>query len=256
MRMLVKLSILTVTVIAGYATSSLASSNAENGCKFYDSKTASPSHAGLQALLQSLPQSSSVIFCNGERNVEISILDPIDNRDGVSFYRRSYYELRADRFSEAASAKDMLSGRRNFHRTMMALDPNLELTHQSEDIVRTNSISAGTFKILYNLWMEVIEDPQRLKNNFDTSNMDDESKARYEKLLQSLNNGTEAAIDYLEFQELRLADGDGIDLEFFPRLVVNISIKSQWWKIDYDMLDCGRYTLLNVDLWPEAAGVK
>jgi hypothetical protein len=53
-----------------------------------------------------------------------------------------------------------------------------------------------------------------------------------------------------------LADGDGIELEFFPRLVVNISTKNQWWEIDYDMLDNERYTLLNVELQMEATGAK
>ncbi|MEM9619655.1 MAG: hypothetical protein AAF936_17015 [Pseudomonadota bacterium] len=256
MRALVKFSISIAALISGYATSSSASSYAENGCEFYSSKIDSPSHPGLQALLQTLPESSSVIFCNGERNVGFSILDPIDNRDGVSFYRRNYYEMPAHHFSKATSAKDLLSARRNFHRIMMALDPNLELTHQSEDIVRTSSTSPGTFKILYNLWMEIIEDSQKLKSKFDVSDLDGESKARYEKLLQSLNNSTDATIEYLEFKELRLADGEGIDLEFFPRLTVNISTKTHWWEIDYDMLGSERYTLLNVELWPEATETK
>jgi hypothetical protein len=256
MRITIKISIVIGGLIAGYVNSSSAALNVENGCEFYDSKTASTPYAGVTALLQTLPESSSVIMCNGERNVEISVLDPIDNRDGVSFYRRTYFEVSAGHFAKATNAKELLSGREPFHLTIMALDPNSELTHQSEAIVKTDSLSVGTFKLLYNLWMEVFEDPEKLKLYFDVSSLADESKAQYEKFMQSLNSGTKAKIDYLQFQDLHLADGDGIELEFFPRLVVNISTKNQWWEIDYDMLDNERYTLLNVELQMEATGAK
>lgn len=252
----IKISILITGLITANVSPSSAEPSVEDGCEFYDSSSASIPNAGLRDLLQTLPESSSVIVCNGKRNVEISILDPIAHRDGVSYYRRHYFEVPADKFSKARQAKDLMSGRRNFHLTMMALDPNSKLTHQSEDIVRTQSISPGTFKAMYEFWMEITVDTEKLRDKFDASSLDEENKAKYEKFIQSLDNSTEATIDYLEFEELRLADGDGIELEFFPRLSVNISTKTQWWEINYDMLDSERYTLLNVELRMEAKGAK
>lgn len=247
-------------LIAGFVfariDSSSAASTAEYSCEFYGSTSTSTTYTGLQDLLQSLPESSSVIVCKGKRNSEISILYPIENRTGVSFYRRSYFEVPTDRLSKATSAKDLLEGRHRSNLTMMAPDPSSKLTHQNEDIVRTRSISPGTFRTLYELWNAVIQDTRKLREVFDASSLDDKNNAQLENLIQSLNSGTETTIEYLEFEELRLADGDGIDLEFFPRLSVNISTKTQWWEIDYDVLDNERYTLLNVELSMELTGIE
>ncbi|WP_425409649.1 hypothetical protein [Hyphococcus sp.] len=252
MRSVVKISILIIGLIVGNIGSSALSLTVENGCEFYDAKTASTPNIGLQALFNELQESSSVIVCNGERQVDFSILEPIHNRNGVSFYKRCYHEIPADRFSKAKSAKDLLSTRRHLELTMMALDPNSDLTHRSEAVVTTDALSPGAFKTLYNVWMKSIEDSEKLKEHLDTAALDAEGKARYGKFINSLKNSTETKITYLQFQDLRMAEGDGIDLEFFPRLVVNISTKKQWWEIDFDVLDGDRYLLLNVELRMDA----
>ena len=251
-----RLSILIAGLMAGYVNSSAAFSSVENGCEFYDSKTASAPSPALQALFDELPDASSVIVCNGERQVEFSILEPIHNRSGVSFYKRCYHEMPADRFSKAKSAKELFSTPHRLEQTIMALDPNSNLTHRSETVVTTYSLSPGAFKILYNVWMESIEDPEKLKQHFDASALDAEGKATYTKFANSLKNSAETNITYLQFQDLRMTEGNGIDLEFFPRLVVNIRTKKQWWEIDFDVLDDNRYLLLNMELQLDATGAN
>lgn len=104
--------------------------------------------------------------------------------------------------------------------------------------------------------MESIENPEKLKQHFDTSALDAEGKAQYAKFIQSLKNSAETNITYLQFQHLRMAEGDGLDLEFFPRLVINISTTKQWWEIDFDLLDGDQYVVLNVELQLDATGAN
>ncbi|WP_375201151.1 hypothetical protein [Hyphococcus sp.] len=256
MRISVRFLTLIAGLIAGFLNPSFAATPIENGCEYYDAETASTPNPGLRALFDELPEGSSVIVCNNTRNVEFSILEPVENRNGVSFYRRCYHEMPADRFSKAKSSKELLSTRHRLELTMMALDPGSELTHQNEAVVTTNSLSPGAFKKLYTVWMESIEDPETLTQRFDTAELDSEGKAQFTKFVQSLKNSAETNITYLQFQHLRMAEGDGFDLEFFPRLVVNIRTKKQWWEIDFDVLDDDRYLLLDVELQLDATGAN
>lgn len=256
-RFRIAFSILTYGLFICFTTSSFAAPSYAQNCDYYDNQTAAASESGLQSLLLALPESSAIIICQPTRSVDgIFILYPIFNRNGVSFFRRSYFEVPSGSLENARNVDDLLDDGFIRHNTMMALGANGEMSHKNLEFVETRLIPPGTFKRFYIKWKGYVDQPQNLRSSFDDSKLDSENKALYAELSQSLNDNPGSKIYSISFDELDIAEGDGRELRFYPRYIVIISTRTQMWRIDFDVPDSQRFMLLGVEKAIEVIGAR
>lgn len=241
MRMGNKLFVAIAVLLAACTDSGFATAKLAENCEYFDDSGASNTRAGVSSLLKELPESSAIVVCQTSRSVDgIFVLGPIHNRDGVSYFGSIYFEIPVSEHDNEINLVEFTADHEPiFRNTMMALGVGPKISHHESGFVETNSISVGTFKNLYNLWVSVIAAPKSRFRYLNTARLDDDSAVVFSEFIRSLNVDRSAKIRSLFFS------GDD-PLDPSPSFTVEISESARSWSIEFDVLDSKKVVLLSV----------
>lgn len=232
------ISVLASFLVAVASILSSAMAALPDNCSYFTSLNKEDSGIKILEVLDELPDGFALEICSTPSGYDsVTVLSPVSNRDGVSFYKFAYYTMPPDLFVAEMTLAEFYQQDETLFGTMMALDEDANLAHLDQAFIEASYVSVGAYKRFYNFWAEVFKNPKKRSRYPDLSRLSAEDLKVYNDLVDAIGEH-----DAWKIHGLQLTPPDA---DFSPMYVVEVGAGGRPWSVYFDLID-DKITVLGV----------